>query len=287
MSDPAKAPTHLTVQQQRDKEKLGLIKASLYAEAVQNALTELWHSEEGKIAKQIARMVYQSCFNNPYLRECTPESLMKATMQCAELQLYPDPILGHAYLVPFKNHGTAEATVIVGYRGLISLATRGGSVLSVKPWLVYKADTFEEEAGSNDRLIHKPRAKTIEEKDIKNVTHAYAVAKLANGGVQWRVLDRDEIEARRQRSRAKDKGPWVTDTKAMMLKTAIRALCPILPISIDDQRRVSIAEAREINPVPGMEDVPEGPMVDIIPSDDPPPSAPSKLDGMAEDADKA
>jgi recombinational DNA repair protein RecT len=38
------------------------------------------------------------------------------------------------------------------------------------------------------------------------------------------VLSRKQIEARRKRSDARDRGPWVTDFAAMCRKSAIRAL---------------------------------------------------------------
>ena len=39
----------------------------------------------------------------PQLMECTTESLMGAVMTCAQLGLEPNTVLGHAYLIPFRN----------------------------------------------------------------------------------------------------------------------------------------------------------------------------------------
>src|SRR5690606_29461645 len=47
---------------------------------------------------------------NPELRECTVPSLLAAVMQCAQLGLEPG-VLGHAYLVPFRNNKTGQREV--------------------------------------------------------------------------------------------------------------------------------------------------------------------------------
>jgi recombination protein RecT len=54
------------------------------------------------------------------LQQCTPKSIAVSALRAATLGLSVDPALGKAYLVPFKN----EATLVVGYKGLIDLATR-------------------------------------------------------------------------------------------------------------------------------------------------------------------
>src|SRR5580765_3621772 len=50
---------------------------------------------------------------SPSLKECTPLSLLACVVECAQLRLDPDPLLGEVYFVPYKK----QATIQVGYKG--------------------------------------------------------------------------------------------------------------------------------------------------------------------------
>ena len=52
----------------------------------------------------------------------------------------------------------------------------------------------------------------------------------------------DEVESIRNRSKAKDRGPWVTDYEAMALKTVIRRAAKYLPLSTEAQIAVAADE---------------------------------------------
>ncbi|EBQ9580483.1 recombination and repair protein RecT, partial [Salmonella enterica subsp. enterica serovar Weltevreden] len=74
------------------------------------------------------------------------------------------------------------------------------------------------------------------------VTHVYAVARLKDGGTQFEVMTRKQIELVRAQSKAGNNGPWVTHWEEMAKKTAIRRLFKYLPVSIEIQRAVSMDE---------------------------------------------
>jgi hypothetical protein len=59
-------------------------------------------------------------------------------------------------------------------------------------------------------------------------------------------MPRRDIEAIRDRSRAGQKGPWVTDYPAMCLKTALRQWCKYIPMSPEVTRAVSLDELHEV-----------------------------------------
>ena len=42
----------------------------------------------------------------PHIANCNPNSVVKVIYECARLNLIPDPILQHAYIVPFKGEAT-------------------------------------------------------------------------------------------------------------------------------------------------------------------------------------
>jgi recombination protein RecT len=73
----------------------------------------------------------------------------------------------------------------------------------------------------------------------------YAVAKLKDGGVQFDVMSRAEVDGIRARSKSADNGPWVTDYAAMALKTVVRRLFKFLPVSIEIQQAVTLDEQAE------------------------------------------
>lgn len=173
---------------------------------------------------------------NPDLQKCAPISVIGCAIQTAQLGLAPDSVLGQVYWVPFWNSklGQYEATFQIGYRGYLELIRRTGQVLTITAREVYKGDHFELEYGLEEKLVHRPALDVIP--DPRNITHVYAVAHMVGGGHAMWVMTRSEVEAIRRRSKASDKGPWVTDWAAMARKTVIRQLAKLLPLSVAAQR---------------------------------------------------
>ncbi|HFI9552332.1 TPA: recombination protein RecT [Escherichia coli] len=152
-----------------------------------------------------------------------------------------DSALGHAYLLPFGNKneksGKKNVQLIIGYRGMIDLARRSGQIASLSARVVREGDEFSFEFGLDEKLIHRPG-----ENEDAPVTHVYAVARLKDGGTQFEVMTRKQIELVRSLSKAGNNGPWVTHWEEMAKKTAIRRLFKYLPVSIEIQRAVSMDE---------------------------------------------
>jgi recombination protein RecT len=193
---------------------------------------------------RVARIAVTVMRRTPKLALCTEASFLGALMTCAQLGLEPGP-LGHAYLVPFTSHRRnctnrrncdcpSEVTFIAGYKGLVDLARRSGQVSTVYAKVVREGDRFDYEFGLNPKLEHKPAA------DVdKPLTHTYAVIRYKDGGADFDVLTRAEVERIRSRSRAAKDGPWVTDYEEMAKKTVLRRLCKTAPMSVEYQRAVS------------------------------------------------
>ena len=187
-------------------------------------------------AERFTRLVLTELRRNPVLFECKPESLLGAMMLCVQLGLEPGP-LGHAYLVPYKR----ECTFILGYRGMIELASRSGRLASIDAETVYEGDEFSYRKGTRAYLDHVP----CEPADRGKERCWYAVAKLASpSGSVYKVLYPADVEAARKRSiMGRDgKGPWSTDYNAMALKTAIRRLFPQLPATVHMARAFAVDE---------------------------------------------
>jgi len=195
---------------------------------------------------RLIRIALTTIRENPVLLDCDVQSLIGGVMQAAQLGLEPG-LLGHCYLVPFNRKRkdalghevwSKDVQFIIGYRGYISLAQRSGQLLSIYAEEVHEKDHFEWEYGLNERLSHKPASG-----DRGPITHYYAYAMFKDGGHAFKVMSKEDIEERRQRSKAKDSGPWVTDYNAMARKTVIRALVPFLPLSAEIVRGIQQDES--------------------------------------------
>lgn len=181
---------------------------------------------------------------SPTLYECDPASVVSAFTFSLQLGLTPGP-LGHVYLVPFKS----ACTFILGYRGMVELAYRSGKVKDVSAGLVHDGDAFDLRRGTRPYLDHVPAGPAGE----RELTAAYAVARLASGGTVFEAIYPEDWERSRKRSAAGSKGtgPWATDYTSMVKKTAVRRLSPFLPQS----PQLADAIAWDDSPAPAFDEV--------------------------------
>lgn len=172
----------------------------------------------------------------PKIAQCSPTSVALCLLLCARLGFEPSSPLGHVYLVPYGG----VLTPIVGYRGLLELLRRSAEVRHVAAGVVYR-DELEGglfSATLEPPEIHHAWHPTVNRADDQLVA-AYCSVLLINGARHQTILTREQIEARR--ARGHDGPAWRTDYAAMARKSAIRALLSsgLVPLSADDQRRVS------------------------------------------------
>lgn len=204
--------------------------------------------------ERLLRICTTELRRTPKLQECDPRSFLGAVIQCAQVGLEPGSALGHVYILPFDKRAkqggqwvtvATEAQVIIGYRGMIELARRSGQIISIESRAVYEGDRFLCALGLESRLEHVPDWDNPE-RASGALRYVYAVAHLRDGGRQFEVMSRAEVEAVRARSKAGESGPWKTDYEAMALKTVIRRLFKYLPVSIEVQRMVVADERAEV-----------------------------------------
>lgn len=191
-------------------------------------------------ADRLARIALTEIRKTPKLAQCDQASFLGAVMQCAQLGLEPGGALGHAYLIPFGN----QVQFIVGYRGMIDLARRSGQIVSIEAREVYEADKFKVRFGLDPDLQHEP---AWEQADRGKLRAVYAVAKLKDGGVQFEVMSKAEIDKIRAQSKAgaSSSSPWTTHYNEMAKKTVIRRLFKYLPVSIELSQAVVLDEQAE------------------------------------------
>lgn len=193
--------------------------------------------------ERMMRLALSALSRNHLLMKCTPHSVLRSVMDCAKLGLEPTGAIGGAHLVAFWNKklGAHEAQMITDYRGEMALARRSGEISTIAAHVVYSNDIFDLAYGDDERLVHKP----LLEGDRGKAVGVYAIAKLRDGGIQRIYLTRSDVHRYRDKSMAKDNGPWVTDELAMWRKTAIRRLCNMLPRAIEHTEHAEREETTE------------------------------------------
>lgn len=165
---------------------------------------------------------YSICANNDYLWEIAtrnPWSLTMAMVNVAAIGVTLNPARQFAYLVPRDG----RVVVDIGYRGLIHVATKEGSILWAKAEIVREKDLANFEYRGVNREPHHPFNPF--DKERGEIVGAYSLAGLPNGTVLCEAVSIEEIWQARDRSayyRKTQSGPWVDDTSEMIKKTTIK-----------------------------------------------------------------
>lgn len=210
-------------------------------------------------ADRMARIVLTECRRTPSLLMTNQESFLGAVLQCAQLGLEPGSALGHCYLLPFRaKDKTLHCQLIIGYRGMIDLARRSGQIVSLQAYTVHEKDDFSWQLGLNPDIHHVPSS----EAERGKMTYVYAVAKLKDGGIQFEVMSRAEVEKIRAQSKAGTSGPWMTHFDEMAKKTVLRRLFKYLPVSIEAARAAQVDEMSDRGESVLPDDVLEGAYVE-------------------------
>lgn len=217
------------------------------------------------------RLVATEVRSTPRLAECTTVSLLGAVMNLAQLGLEPGGVLGHAWILPFKDgqSGQYEATFVLGYKGIIQLAYRSDRIAAIFARAVCVNDEFDHTYGlGEDRLTHRPRLDGPRGKPYA----WYGLARFKGGGHYLEVIGADTVEEHRKRSKAPNSPAWKNDYSAMACKTVIKVMQPYLPLTAEVARAIERDEH-----VVHMTDDGEvfDPETGEIAPDDPPPGSPA------------
>jgi len=165
---------------------------------------------------RMVRVAIAAMTKTPLLQNCTKESFVSCMMELSQLGLEPDG--RRAHLIPFRNKkkGTVECTLIVDYKGLVSLINKTGLVSKIHTDIVCENDQFVYNMGTIEKHV-------IDFKGDRGKPYAaYCIIKMKDGSQKCEVMTKDQIESIRKRSKSKDSGPWVTDYDQMALKTVFR-----------------------------------------------------------------
>jgi len=192
--------------------------------------------------------------NSDQLQGCEPDSFGEVLLESAGVGLSLNPTLGHLYVVPYnKKDGGRRATVSVGYRGMVHLATSSGAVRNIQGGHVYARDTFRTWTDETGAHVHH-EAFRGSRKERGALTHVYVLAWFPNGGHHLEVMDADQLKAceeaaskRNTKGGAVWRGPF-RDT--MELKAVIRRARKFWPTMTPELLRAFELEDEHDGPFP-------------------------------------
>jgi recombination protein RecT len=206
--------TTTAIQKQPDRSIKGFLSGDEFKKQVSLALPKHLKPE------RFIRIAITALTRTPKLQDCTPESFFQCLLDLSALGIEPDG--KRAHLIPYGN----KCTLVVDYKGIVELARRSGEVSNIHADVVCERDTFDYQFGSGGFLKHKPALK-----DRGPVICAYSFVKLKDGSEDFDVMNVDDIDKIRSRSRSGQSGPWVTDWNEMAKKTVFRRQSKWLPFS--------------------------------------------------------
>jgi recombination protein RecT len=239
-----------------------------------------------------AGFAIQILTNNPYLMKCDPNSVKDSIVNVALTGITLNPALKYAYLVPRKVKGDLKCILDISYMGMIKILTDAGAVKNVDAGVIYSNDKYDFRRGSDPYFKHQPALSNKGEK-----IGAYAIAFLRDGGFQFEILGREEIEKIRATSESykneegRKYSPWETWEDEMWKKSALKRLFKLLPktnfseqliasISHDYDNEVSDLDQTKEDKYAGMfEDIQDAQVVKDPPVEKKPKKEPVKEEG--------
>lgn len=173
-----------------------------------------------------------------------PNASLNSVMACSlkSIQYNLEPNI-HCHFVPFGK----DAQFIIDYRGYIELINRSGKATILHGDAVKSNDEFKYSNGLNPVLDHTPAIMNRGE-----FVGAYVVAKnlIANEKV-FLFLNKEEIEKvkRSSKSTSSTLSPWHNWHEQMALKTVVKRIAKLLPLSVETQSALGTDETitHEIN----------------------------------------
>jgi phage RecT family recombinase len=192
---------------------------------------------------------------NDALRRCDEASIFGALYKAVTMKFRLEEDFGEYYLIPRNIYDGKDeqgrpryksvCTGQIGYKGWKALALQSGHVISLEAREVYKEDHFAVKYGTSPFLDHVPA-------DVNSgeMVWFYAMALLPNGVKIFEVGNKQRAEKSRRNSETQwetvgsgasatkvfcekppHKSVWAKHYAAMALRTQIKAVCAMLPLT--------------------------------------------------------
>lgn len=190
-------------------------------EQIEGALPRYMKGEADRLIKR-ALITFS---RTPALHECTPASFIRCVVQAAEYGFAIDGVL--CYAVPFNNkveepgkqvRWEKQCQFMPSYKGLVAVARKGGQIAEIYGDTVCTNDIWSyTRTLAGDVLEHVPPLGPR-----GDVIGCYVIVILPNGLRRAEVMNLEEINHVRQKSKASGNGPWVSDFSEMARKTVVK-----------------------------------------------------------------
>ena len=200
------------------------LKAIIKGEAFKGAVSAFFGKEENR--DRFVQAAVNAIVRVPKLGMCDRDSVLMSLMQLSQMGLYPDG--RNAHLIPYGN----TCTLVVDYKGMVTLALRSDKVSKVEAFEVYSKDHFRLNNGEVEHIVDNPFG------ERGDIIGFYAVCQFSDGTKKFEVMSKKQVDVVRARSRAGSNGPWVTDYNEMAKKTVFKRLSKWLPVTPDLQAAV-------------------------------------------------
>lgn len=184
-------------------------------------------------------------FTWKYCSQETIQSWSRAELITARSAVHPDNKDEDIVQAITKNESYG-----VTDKGLIALARRSNTIKTIAAEPIHENDIFEVELGMGRNLSHKIDIM----KERGDVIGYYCLVELCNGGSQFKVMSKKDVENHRDKfSKAYDsKDPnniWNKNFDAMALKTVVIQALKLCPISIEAMDAVMKDERADLKDV--------------------------------------
>ena len=184
---------------------------------------------------RFSRVVITAAQNNPkLLTVCTRSSLFNACLQAAQDGLLPDDHEGT--ITPYAggdedDRGGKTAKWIPMIEGLRKKVRNSGALTDWNVQVVQQGDEFDFQLGDDPFIRHKP---SLTGGRSRPVIAAYSIATYPDGTISREVMNADQLEDIRKKSKAR-RGPWSDPVfyPEMCRKTVARLHAKQLPMSTD------------------------------------------------------
>ena len=211
----------------------GILNSIMDSEGYRKRFDEIMGERAPQFISSIVSMVNQDSMLKAVVKDA-PQTIITSALKAASLDLPIDPALGMAYVMPFKNSKKVgdswvsknEATLVIGYRGLIQMAMRTGAYKNINATDVREGEIVPD---SRDRMRGTMKFEWIDddaEREKKPIVGYVAYYELVNGMEKMVYMSKEQIDAHEQKNRKgreMTKG-WRDNYDTMALKTVLRRL---------------------------------------------------------------
>lgn len=202
---------------------------------------------------QMFVQIMQNFYNQPNITD--KNSILTCLFNAAKLGLNPDPVFGQIYFIPYKGVLTYQ----VGYKGMIELSRRSGSVSNVRAGLVCENDNYrfyEDETGQHYHIeVDYKKTKAERGREI----FGYSIFTDSSGKPNIHIMETEHIDKIKKLVVARTpRSPWTDPLfePEMRKKTVIRRHWKTEPWSVEVIRAIENEELLERGEVK-KENVPE------------------------------